>query len=262
MKKLKKTLAVLMSVILIFGCMSVISFAADGTVTVKLRIEGITECLYYGKVSAKNGATVLDVVKTADELDKSLTVNVVDSYYGDYISGINGIYAGAYTTLGWDGWSYLVNSVSPDVGVSQYTVKDGDSVVLFYGDPWNTGMQYPVINTKDLGNGKIAVTSNDTVYEAPDYTPVTKECPVANCTVVWEFLGGKIKLTTDENGICTIPDRYLSYGTHSVQIERYDSTTSLPTVLRLEPDYSVNVDIFTALPALIRAIMQFISSLK
>lgn len=242
MKMFRKNLSIVLAVMMIISCMSIMAFAADD-VTVNLRIEGIDSCLYYDDVTVESGSTVLDVILAADAADDSLTVTTVSSDFGPYITAINGIAAGSYTAMKWDGWSYQVDGASPDVGVSAYTVSADEAIVMYYGDPWNTGMQYPIVDTSELADGKITVTSMDTVYDSVTWLPSTQECPVANYTLTWGYgFGQKVELTADENGVCVIPEDYLTAGEHTVQVEKYDASNGLPTVLRLAPDYTVTVE--------------------
>lgn len=261
MKMFKKSLSVILAVMMLISCTAVMSFAANGSVTVSLRIEGITECLYYDDVTVADGSTALDVIKAADEKDDSLTVGIVDSKYGDYIVSINNIIAGTYTTMKWDGWSYMVDGEAPDVGVSAYTVSDGETIVMYYGDPWNTGMQYPIINTENLADGEISFTSMDTVYDE-NWNADTKECPVTDYTLVWGYGNGKtVEITPDENGVCKIPYKYITSGEHTVQIEKYDADNGLPTVLRYAPDFSVSISFWDAIGAFFKMIFEAIASL-
>ena len=258
MKMFKKTLSIMLVAMMLISSFALCSFAADTTVS--LRIEGIDKCLFYGEVTAKADSTVLDVIKAADEADESLTATIIDSDYGPYLVDINGIVAGTYTNMMWDGWSYMVDGTSPDVGVSAYKVEDGDVIVMYYGDPWNTGMQYPVINTEKLSDGIISFTSTDTVYDE-NWNAVTKEMPVTGYTLTWGYNGKTVEITPDENGVCKIPYKYLTIGEHTVQIEKYDEKTTLPTVLRFAPDFSVKISLFDGIIAFIKMIFEAITSL-
>ncbi|MGN1195934.1 MAG: DUF4430 domain-containing protein [Acutalibacteraceae bacterium] len=241
MKTFKKTLSVILCAVMLLCCMASLAFAAGDNATVKLRIEGIESCLYYADVTVKNGSTAYDVLKTADENSNDITVTAYDSVYGKYIAGINDIFAGSYTSDQWDGWLYRVNSVEPEVSADSFTVSDGDSIVFYYGDPYNTGMQYPTAKTDKLSDGKLYFTSLDTVYDE-NWNAITKEVVVTGYTLIWGWGDGQtMEITPDENGICTIPDVVLTDGEHSVQIVRNDSATGLPTVLRFAPDYTVTV---------------------
>lgn len=235
MKMFKKSLSVVMAVLTVFACLSLTAFAAD--TTVNLRIEGITECLYYADVAISENATVYDVLLKADAESDKLTVTSYVSEYGAYVDSINGIAAGTYTEKKWDGWSYRVNRVAPSVGVDAYTVSAGDSIVMYYNDEWNTGMQYPEAKTDKLGDGKIYFTSMDTVYDE-NWNSVVAECAVTGYTLIWDGT----RITPDAEGVCIIDASLLKAGEHSVQIEKYDEKTGLPTVLRFAPDFTVAVE--------------------
>lgn len=258
MKMFKKSMSILLVTLMLLGTFALSAFAADATVS--LRIEGIDKCLFYGNVTVPANATALDVIKAADEADESLTVTVVDSEYGDYITDINGIVAGTYTDMMWDGWSYMVDGVAPDVGVSAYTVEDGDVIVMYYGDPWNTGMQYPIANTDKIADGEISFTSMDTVYDE-NWNAVTMECAVTDYVLVWGYNGKTVEITPDANGVCKIPYKYLTSGTHTIQIEKYDAKTGLPTVLRFAPDFSVEFSFFDGIKSFFKMIIEFITAL-
>lgn len=235
MKMFRKTLSIVMVILTVLMCLSLSAFAAD--TTVNLRIEGIKECLYYGNVTVSENATVYDVLLKADKESDKLTVISTASEYGAYVDSINGITAGTYTEKKWDGWSYKVNGESPSVGVDAYNVKAGDSIVMYYGDEWNTGMQYPTVKTDKLSEGKIYFTSMDTVYDE-NWNATVAECAVTGYTLIWD---GK-KITPDAEGVCTIDASLLTAGKHTVQIEKYDAKTGLPTVLRFAPDFTVTVE--------------------
>ncbi len=265
MKTLKKTTALLLSLLMLVSCFAA-SVSAAGKITVKLRIEGINACQYYSYVTVDSGSTVLDVVKQADSIDSTLTVTVVESKYGDYISEING--EKEKTFKGWDGWLYRVNNAEPEVGVAAYTVSDSDSIVVYYGDPYGVGMQYPEINVDALSDGKISFTSLDTVY-GDNSVPITTRNSVTGYTLTWGYSNSKtVKVTPDENGVCTIDERYLTNEAHSVQIERY-APNGCPTVLRLEPDFYVGekvtenfiYELFTTLKNFFNKIINFFKSL-
>lgn len=259
MKMFKKTMSIVLVIMMLLTSFAVSSFAADG-VTVSLRIEGIDECLFYGDVTVDADATAYDVLLKADEKDDSLTVVSSLSIYGAYITAINGITAGSYTTLKWDGWSYMVDGVSPEVGVDGYKVENGDVVVMYYADPWNTGMQYPIINADNLADGEISFTSMDTVYDE-NWNAVTKEIAITDYTLVWGYNGKTVEITPDENGVCKIPYKYLTIGEHTVQIEKYDEKTGLPTVLRYAPDFTVSISLLDGIMAFLKMIFEAITSL-
>lgn len=235
MKNLKKLTATVLAVLMLLSAVCCVAFAADGKISVKLRIEGISSCLYYSNVSVNEGATVLDVIREADAKSDSLTVVTVESFYGPYVKSVNDLSEKTYK--GYDGWNYSVNGVVPDVGVSKYTVSASDSVVLYYGDPFGVGMQYPEIDVSRLSEGKISFTSKDTEYDE-NWNPVTKVNAVKGYTLTWGYNGKTVTLTADEDGVVTLDKKYLTNEKHSVQIERY-AENGCPTVLRLAPDFTV-----------------------
>ena len=80
-------------------------------------------------VTVTEGATVYDALKKVCS-QNGITLNEKNSMFGKYIAGINGIDekdCGAYS-----GWLYSVNGTSPNVGVSSYKLRNGDSIVLSY----------------------------------------------------------------------------------------------------------------------------------
>ena len=259
MKMFKKSMSILLVAMMLLASFTLCSFAADD-VKVSLRIEGIDECLFYGDVTVPADATAYDVLLKADEKDNSLTVVSSASIYGAYITSINGITSGSYTAMKWDGWSYMVDGVSPEVGVSAYKVEDGDAIVMYYADPWNTGMQYPIAHTENVADGIISFTSLDTVYDE-NWNAVTKEVPVTGYTLTWGYNGKTVEITPDEDGVCKIPYKYLTIGEHTVQVEKYDEKTGLPTVLRFAPDFSVSISFFDGLIAFLKMIFEAITSL-
>lgn len=259
MKKVQKMLSFIMAVMMLIGCCSVMSFAADDKITVSLRIESVSECVYYSNVTVESNASVLDVIKTADANDDKLTVTIEPSVFGDYIKAVNGVVAGSYTPVGFDGWLCRVDGIAPDVALGKWPASDGDEIVLHYGDPYGVGIQYPVMDASEISDGVISFTSTDVTYEG--ITPVEKVNTVTDYTLVWGYSGKTVEITPDENGVCKVPYKYLTLGSHSVQIERYDAKTGLPTVLRFAPDTCVTIGFFDALSAFFNMIIEAISSL-
>jgi hypothetical protein len=73
-------------------------------------------------VKLKKGATVLDVLKASG-------INYTH-VGGAYISGISGL--SEFDAGSTSGWCYSVNGAFPSLGVSKYTVKNGDKVAFRY----------------------------------------------------------------------------------------------------------------------------------
>ena len=75
-----------------------------------------------------------------EALDAALAANKMTSEkkYGDtYIASVtraDGVKLGEFTNGSKSGWKYSVNGTEPDVGACDYTLKDGDVVMLHYTD--------------------------------------------------------------------------------------------------------------------------------
>jgi len=75
-----------------------------------------------------------------EALDAALAANKMTSEkkYGDtYIASVtraDGVKLGEFTNGSKSGWKYSVNGTEPDVGACDYTLKDGDLVMLHYTD--------------------------------------------------------------------------------------------------------------------------------
>lgn len=231
----RKLFSSLLALALVLGICAPSAFAED-TLTLTLRIEGVRENLFYKtvEVPVADAATLQAALTYIDAQEDTLTLTGVDTAY---ITDINGEAAAQFG--GWDGWMYRVNGAEPPVGIDGFALTDGDSVVLYYGDPYGVGMQYPVADTSALASGKLKFTSTDTTYDAAG-TPSTAENPVTGATVTWLSGDVSTEYTTDENGEITLDTSLLTEGAHALQIAKV-SDTGIPLVLRFAPDYTVEV---------------------
>lgn len=199
-----------------------VTFARENTINVSLRIEGPEACYLYDTFEIAKDSNTAQLIAFADEVSDDIEVVGADE---GYISEVNGIEAGAFG--GWDGWYYSVNGVVPNFGVSGYTLSDNDVVVLYYGE---YPCYLPVADTSLLtSEGKITFTAKVTFGDAV--------IPVDNMTV---YFDGK-EYKTDYNGAVVIDEEQLTYGNHSLQIEKY-GYSGAPAVCRYESDYTVFVD--------------------
>lgn len=218
------------------------AFAEDSReMTVTVRIEGIAGNLYYDTQSFAydtDELTVQDVLTVIDEQNEDLTITGIDI---GYISAVNDDKESTFG--GWDGWLYTVNGVSPVVAVSDYVLSEGDSIVLYYGDPFGVGMQYPTADSSALSSGVLTFTSEDTIYDE-NYNATVVTNPVADMTVEWFYtINGEtlsVTYTTDDNGQIVIDADYLTEGEHNLSVAKY-SENGCPLILRLTPDYTVTV---------------------
>jgi len=225
-------------VVLILVSIAALYAVADNsdTIMVSLRIEGIKESMYYDKaIELVAGTNVADLMRNFRGMNGAPRITIKNSEYGAYISEIRGLTEFDYGEM--SGWNYRVNGTEPTLGISQYELEDGDAVVCYYGAPYSIGMQYPVANWSSLlSDGVISFTSTDTVYDE-DWNPTVRTNPVVGATVMfrWDIY------TTDSTGKIRIEDKTGLSGVRSLQIERYDEQSGIPTILRFAPDYEIYI---------------------
>lgn len=80
-------------------------------------------------VTLSENATAYDAMKLACS-KKGVSVNEKSSSFGVYIVGFNGVDEKDCGSM--SGWLYTVNGKSPNVSVSKYNLKNGDSIVFSY----------------------------------------------------------------------------------------------------------------------------------
>lgn len=214
---------------LLVSASAVTAFAAETKdITVSLRIEGVDSCVLYDNYEIPQGSTAADLIQYADKLSDDVTVTGAEN---NYITDVNGETAGKFG--GWDGWQYIVNSVSPNVGVGDYTLSDNDTVVLYYGD---FPCLLPQIDTSALNSdGKISFNAESTTYDN-DWNPTVSTVAIADMTVTFDGH----TYTTDKNGTISLSKADFTSGEHSVQVEKKNSNGA-PAVLRYADDFTVNI---------------------
>lgn len=232
MKKIKNTKKII-SVAMAFTLAStsaITAFAADTEkMTVNLRIEGINVCHLNEAFEVDKGLTVAELILLADKLSDEISVEGADS---GYVTEVNGDPAGCYS--GWDGWNYIVNNNTPNVGISDYILSDDDSVVLYFSDYPSF---IPQINTSDLtSKGEISFTAEKIDYDPIDFSPIITIIPLDDMKVFFD----EKEYVTDANGRITISDDDYSVGKHSLQIEKR-SYKGAPCVLRYADDFTVEI---------------------
>lgn len=211
--------------------------AADKTMSVTIRIEGTEKNLFYETqdIPYTDTLTLQKALSYIDTQEKDLTITGVDAAY---ITDINGDTAGKFG--GWDGWLYTVNGEAASVGIDSLKLNDGDNIVLYYGDPFGVGMQYPVADTSDIKEGKIRFTSSDTTYDA-DYKATVAVNPVVGATVTWSNGVKSTDYITDKEGVIILDKADLTSGAHAVQISKIGDA-GIPLVLRYAPDYTIFIN--------------------
>lgn len=221
---------------------SVFSSFSAGEITATLHIEGINETLYYGEISVQDESTLQDALTHFAD-NNGIEFEGLDTAY---ITSVNGETAGAFG--GWDGWLYRVNGVEATAGIDGYALQNGDEIVLFYGDPYGAGMQFPEIDGSRLSEGIVRFISRDTVYDE-DFNPSVSVNPITGAEVLFldenPLLSYGFTLITDENGEVTIPSDFNAEDTVQLYISKYDEN-GLPLVLRRSSKNPFTVKILTA----------------
>ncbi|WP_339252240.1 DUF4430 domain-containing protein [Sporosarcina sp. FSL W8-0480] len=211
----------------------------DRTTTVTMRIEGINDTLYPEQTMTiktfNKDATAFEA--TTQALDEA---GVSYDAYGDYIASINDEEQATFGT--WDGWQYMVNSEYPNVGAGDYVLKDGDTIVWFYGNVGDIYEGY-IEDVEDLTlrptvtiapqlieNEDILITVESTYNVIDEYFDVKEEnvkTKIKNADVT--FNGETFK--TDENGIVRIPGEKAKVGSYEIKVTK-DIEGSYPRLLR------------------------------
>lgn len=214
-------------------------------INVDLRIEGIENCIYCGNltyVSDSETAVLEQFLRYADESEESFDITWSGSEYGAYINAVNGVNYAVFNA--WDVWMYRVNGISPSEGVSEYKIKDGDEIVVYYGYmDENTFVQYPKMHFNAAKN-VIEFTSMDTSYDA-EWNPVVTQNPVAGLTVEIKNGDSSFTAVTDEKGIVDmslysdkISELGMNAGKYKVAYHK-ENENGAPMVLRSAPNAEI-----------------------
>lgn len=237
-KSIKKITASFIAIIMLLCMANVVAFAAnEKTMSINLRVEGISSNVYYKtiRVPYTDELTLKEALLYISGNDKNLTIKGLET---NYITEINGEAAGKFG--GWDGWLFKVNNKDLTDGIDSVNLSNGDNILFYYGDPFGVGMQFPAADISDIENGIIKFTSKDVTYDMSG-SPSEKINPVSGMTVVWGYGNSTVNYVTDENGAIKIDEDKLTAGKHSLQVSKY-ADNGLPLVLRFAPDCSIIIE--------------------
>lgn len=117
------------------SCPKVIADTINFTIQepkVSVRIEGLDGTLLQG---TESGKTALDIVKKLLDANH-IQYATTKASFGEYISAVGDLREKSFG--GYDGWMYFIKNasgvVTPQVGIDSYLPKDGDNLVVYYGD--------------------------------------------------------------------------------------------------------------------------------
>ncbi|KKQ56283.1 MAG: Prenyltransferase/squalene oxidase [Parcubacteria group bacterium GW2011_GWA2_38_13] len=126
------------------------------------RIEGSSEQICTGSVA---GINALDIIKNANTMC-GYTYHIANMSWGLYLDQINSDVA-----QGLSGWLYLINSLSPSVGASDYVLKKNDDVLWHYGEfGWLPSRL--TLSSSEISHGG-SVTAKVESFFNNAYSPIT-----------------------------------------------------------------------------------------
>ncbi|MBR5497044.1 MAG: hypothetical protein IKV76_03580 [Clostridia bacterium] len=255
---MKKSFSVMLAFLLIFGCMSITSFADNTSATVYVSIAN------KGKlVVAQEEVTVTDI-----DGDNALTVN--DALYAVHSIAFPGGAKEGYSyythkdyglSLGklWGDTSgnfgYYINNKS--CWSLADSVKTGDYLNAFvYSDSKNYSDKYCFFSSYTVtadANSNIELTLSGAGYDA-NWNPVT--LPVANAEITVD--GTKTGIKTDANGNATI--QISGAGKHIISAVSA-SETLVPPVCTAQINGGILASVLSAITSFFSAIINFIHSI-
>jgi hypothetical protein len=196
-------------------CVININPGSSDSKTVSVRVEGINKNIVYKKDITVTSSG--DKILTAqDALKKALDENNVD--YSIYDSGYIFSIGSIKEDTGYF-WNFYINEGSAPVGIGSYVIEDGDEILVFYG---KYGTLLPVVQ-----------------YEYDEYLKVTIKDKASGDPIegVAVSLNNSVTEVTDENGTVTFSG--IGAGSYSLQVEK--DKDGLPLIVRLAPDYVINI---------------------
>jgi hypothetical protein len=128
--------------------------AADAA-RVHVRVEGKTTTIYgASEPTLEAGTTALDALEAAS-LAGEFYYHVTQFSFGPFVDQI-----GRFPSTAADGWVYKVNGVAPQVGASQYTLREGDRL-LWYWTRFSGPAATPTLRLERQRRGCYRVTAED-----------------------------------------------------------------------------------------------------
>jgi hypothetical protein len=132
----------------------VLGAAADAA-RVHVRVEGKTTTIFgASEPTLEVGATALDALEAASVAGE-FYYHVTQFSFGPFVDQI-----GRFASTAADGWVYKVNGVSPEVGASQYTLREGDRL-LWYWTRFTGPAATPTLRLIRQRGGCYRVTAED-----------------------------------------------------------------------------------------------------
>jgi len=249
----KKSTAFLLAMSMIFSLFMVTASAQDdNSIRVLVRIETPDKTLVYperiwvdnfslkpfGATAEKTSATALHALITALGMDETGPDNgfSVDTDTG-WINQVSG-----YQSTGYYSWMYAVNDEVPDVGCSNYQIKNGDEIVFYYIDSSIGAYSYFLDTDKTATTGEKVNVNLFSVYW--DATKTKQTGAVEKADILVSKAGEEdatinTGVTTDNLGHAQLT--FNTPGTYIVSALRYGNADNKDTCDISRPRMTVTV---------------------
>ncbi len=229
-KKFMRIISVVLSVMMLFGCVITVSAEGENTetppaverITVTVRVEGLSKQLAEKKVSVDKSSTVKTVIDAAN-------IDVVYEENSLVIKSVKGEQALTSTA-----WQYAVDGTIKTDAIDTFKVEKNCEIVLYNASP---DAVYPSINAENVEkDGVITFTGADKNGTV---------APIAKATITWETKSGVKTFTTDAEGKIYLGVDDITAGKHEVSINKLDEY-SRPVVVRLDEGTEIDVPEYEA----------------
>jgi LPXTG-motif cell wall-anchored protein len=237
MRKTIKMKVYTMALVLIFVMGQIITGtstmvnAVENDFEVSVQIQGFEKTITTGTSSKSNGFEALKEV--LDKNNISMASN--DEDWGKFISEIDGIKSAKFG--GYDGWLSVINRnnsyVPINTAIDAVTLKNGDKLILYYGDMGTMTANKIDYSTKDA-HAELTISLNNT-YE--DYT--TKK------EIIQPITGIKAKI--DDKDVAVVDNKItrkegLDAGTHILELSGFRTDAS-PKVVYDKIEFTIGEEV-------------------
>lgn len=237
MRKTIKTKVYTMTLVLIFVLGQILTGtsttvkAVENDFGVSVQVQGHNGVITSGTSSKSNGFEALKEV-----LDKNnISMASTDEDWGKFISEIDGIKSANFG--GYDGWLSVINRnnsyVPINTAIDAVTLKNGDKLILYYGDMGTMIANKIDYSTKDA-NVELTISLNNT-YE--DYT--TKKEVIQPITGIKAKIDGTEVVVVDNK--ITLSDG-LDGGTHTLELSDF-RTDGSPKVVYDKIEFTIGEEV-------------------
>ncbi len=188
-----------------------------------ISVEGPQGSITEGTLEAANA---LDALKK-QAASGNIPLDITESSFGSYVSGINGIQSGTYNGY----WSFVVSRggewIYPSVGMGEFILQPSDHVLVYYG-----GGATQVVNSVTLSAAQpkpgeaftVTVAQKQWVWNDKTYTsdPVVTQAEGVQVRI------GETTVTTDKQGAARF-EKGLPAGAYTLAVTGYiaDSTPKI-----------------------------------